>query len=294
VRARTGLTESDEIVKCRLENSITLMVRGLDTFKQEVLSTFVCINFQRTPAAVTETMMKRYAFPLFLVILTVLVLPTVGVAQEDRVTIDLSQVPAEGRSPEDFVPQGWKIEEQVTGDLNGDALPDFVLKLVEDKPAADKDGDATERQRALVIVLRNGTGRLVRAGVAGRLLQCTRCGGAFYGVVESPANIKIQKGAIVVNQDHGSRDISNMTYRFRYDPETQKFALIGFDFSDSDRLTGGVVSESTNYLTGTRVVTRSKGKRDVSTRTEIPRKKIYIEQVDSDKFEEDAVVRLKL
>jgi hypothetical protein len=239
-------------------------------------------------------MMKRYAFPFFLVILTVLVLPTVGVAQEDRVTIDQSQVPAEGSSPKDFVPRGWKIEKQVTGDLNGDALPDFVLKLVEDKPAADKDGDATERQRALVIVLRNGNGRLVRAGVAGKLLQCTRCGGAFYGVVESPANIKIQKGALIVDQDHGSRDVTKTTYRFRYDPETQIFALIGFDFSDSDRLTGRVVSESTNYLTGTRVVSRSKGKRDVNTRTVIPKKLIFIEQVASDKFEEDAVMRLKL
>ena len=250
--------------------------------------------FQGTGTGVKQTVMKRYVFPLFVVILAGLVLPAVGVAQEDRVTIDQSQVPAEGSSPEDFVPQGWKIEEQLTGDLTSDALPDFVLKLVEDKPAADKDGDATERQRALVIVLRNGKGRLVRAGVAGRLLQCTRCGGAFYGVVESPANIKIQKGVLIVDQDHGSRDVTNTTYRFRYIPESQKFALIGFDFSDSDRVTGGVVSESTNYLTGTRVVSRSKGKRDVNTRTVIPRKPIYIEQVDSDKFEEDAVVRLKL
>jgi hypothetical protein len=223
-----------------------------------------------------------------------LVLPTVSVAQEDRVTIDQSEVPAEGSSTNDFVPRGWTIEEQSTGDLNGDALPDFVLKLVENKPATDKDGDAAERQRALVIVLRNGNGKLVRAGVAGRLLQCTRCGGAFYGVVESPANIKIQKGVLIVDQDHGSRDLTNTTYRFRYDPESQKFALIGFDFSDSDRLTGGVVSESTNYLSGSRVVSRSRGKKAVNTKSVIPRKKIYIEQVDSDKFEEDAVLRLKL
>jgi len=249
--------------------------------------------FEGADVGVRDMVMKRYVFPLFLV-LAGLVLPVVGVAQEDRVTINQSQIPAEGSSPKDFVPRGWKIEEQSTGDLNGDALPDFVLKMVEDKPAADKDGDATERQRALVIILRNGKGNLIRSGVADRLLQCTRCGGAFYGVVESPANLKIQNGVVVVNQDHGSRDVSNTTYRFRYDPESQKFVLIGFDFSDSDRVTGGVVSESTNYLTGTRVVSRSKGKRDVNTKSVIPWKKIYIDQVDSDKFEEDAVVRLKL
>jgi hypothetical protein len=219
--------------------------------------------------------------------------PGAALAQDERATIDKSRIPAEADNVKRFVPPGWQIEEQIAGDLNGDALPDIALKLVEDKPATDKDGTATERQRALVIVLRNKDGKLSRAAVADKLLQCTRCGGAFYGVVESPANVKIEKGVIIVDQDHGSRNLTNTTYRFRYEPESGKFALIGFDLGDADRLTANVVSESTNYLTGVRIVTRDKGK-NRSSRTTIPKKKIYIEQVDSEAFESEASERLKL
>ena len=192
------------------------------------------------------------------------------------------------------MPPGWKIEEQVTGELNGDGLGDYALKLVEDKSAKVQNDPAIERARALVIVLQGKDGKLARAAVADKLLQCTRCGGAFYGVVESPANVKIEKGVIVVEQDHGSRNLTDTTYRFRYDPETQRFILIGFDFSDADRLTAATVSESTNYLTGVRVVKRGKGDRDTTSRAQIPRKKVYLEQVSSGDFEEAAGKRLHL
>lgn len=233
-------------------------------------------------------------FTLLLTLLfTDLALPAGALAQEDRARLDKSRIPREAANANDFVPPGWKTEEQIEGDLNGDSLPDSALKLVEDKPATDKDGDATERQRALVIVLRNKDGKLARAAVTDKILQCTRCGGAFYGVVESPANVRIEKGVLIVDQDHGSRDLTNTTYRFRYEPETGKFALIGFDIRDVDRLGPSVVTESTNYVTGIRIVTRDQGK-NRTLRTTIAKKKINIEQVDSEAFEADAGVRLKL
>jgi hypothetical protein len=226
------------------------------------------------------------------VYLFLLAVPPFCLAQ-DGTPIDKSRIPAEADSVSKFAPLGWKIEEHVTGDLNGDSTPDYALKLVEDKPATDSEGIATERQRALVIVLQTGR-KLTRAAVADNLLQCTRCGGAFYGVVESPANVKIEKGAIVVDQDHGSRNLTNTTYRFRFDEVTKKFILIGFDYADADRLTAKVVSESTNYLTGVRIVSRDKGNREVNTRTVIAKKKISIEDVDSGKFEAAAAKRLGL
>jgi hypothetical protein len=219
---------------------------------------------------------------------------TLASAQDDRVFIDRARIPAVAGDVSTFAPLGWKIEEQVNGDLNGDGLPDHALKFVEDKPAKDQGDVATERARALVIVFQEKDGKLTRAAVADKLLQCTRCGGAFYGVVESPANVKIERGVIVVDQDHGSRELTNTTYRFRYDPDTQKFVLIGFDYADSDRATAQVVSESTNYLTGVRKVSRDKGNRILNSTTQIPRKKIFIDRVDSEKFEEDAAKRLHL
>jgi len=38
-------------------------------------------------------------------------------------------------SPEGFVPQGWRIDTQTEGDLNGDGLPDLLLVLQQDDPA---------------------------------------------------------------------------------------------------------------------------------------------------------------
>jgi hypothetical protein len=233
---------------------------------------------------------RLFITSLFALSLVGLVFP--ALAQENKVNIDKSRIPAVAGDVKDFVPPGWKIEEQVTGDLNGDAAPDYALKLVEDKPAKESDDSATERQRALVIVLRNKDGKLSRAAVTDRLLQCTRCGGAFYGVVEAPANVKIEKGVIVVEQDHGSREMGDVTFRFRYEPQTQKFALIGFDYAYHDRLTAGVMAESNNYLTGVRETFRGKGKKDKKSRSNISRQKIYLEDVDSEKFEEDASKRL--
>jgi hypothetical protein len=226
-------------------------------------------------------------------VVALLLLPPFCFGQEPS-RIEKSRIPAEADSIERFVPAGWKIEEQVTGDLNGDSVPDYAVKLVEDKPAKDSDDIATERQRALVIVLQQQGGKLSRAAVADKLLQCTRCGGAFYGVSESPANVQIEKGVIVVDQDHGSRNLTNTYYRFRYDAGSRQFVLIGFDYADADRATAQVISESTNYLTGVRTVLRSKGNRDVKSSSKIPLKKTSIEQVDSEKFEEAAAKRLGL
>ena len=214
-------------------------------------------------------------------------------AQEEAGVIDKGRVPYEANSPHQFAPTGWKIEQQVTGDLNGDGLSDHALTLVEAKPDKNSEGDPTERGRALVIVLARD-GKLGRAGVADKLLQCTRCGGAFYGVVETPVEVTIEKGVVVVQQDHGSRNLTNTTYRFRHDPAGKQFVLIGFDYADADRLTAKVVSESTNYSTGVRVTSRDRGNREIKTRRVIPKTKIPFDSVDSAKFEEEAAKRLGL
>jgi hypothetical protein len=222
-----------------------------------------------------------------------LILPSLASAQQGRVITDQSGIPRKGKEIADFVPRGWKIEARVSGDLNRDSLPDYALKLVEDKPAANGDVP-NERRRVLIVLLRTGEGKLARAAVTDRLLQCTTCGGAFYGVVEAPANVAIKNGVLIVDQDHGSREVTALTYRFRYEPNAGRFALIGFDIATVDRATGVEVSESTNYLTGARITTRRSGAKAVTSKKNVATKKIYIEQVDSDEFEAAAAERLHL
>src|ERR1051325_8229925 len=109
-------------------------------------------------------MKKRFFVPFLLTLfLAAIVLPASSSAQENKV--DPSSIPLEANDAQGFVPPGWKIEEQVKGDLNGDAVPDYALKRVEDNPATE-NGDPTERQRGLVVALGSRDGKLARVGVA--------------------------------------------------------------------------------------------------------------------------------
>ena len=220
-------------------------------------------------------------------LLCVFCLSSWGFAQDERTTIQKSLIPMSGKDTREFIPKGWKLEEQKSSDLDGDGNADYVLKLIEDKPAKTSEDVVNDRARALVVLMSDATGKLSRTAVADKLLQCTGCGGAFYGVVEAPADVDVDaRGVIVVSQDHGSREVSNTTYRFRYDPATKRFMLIGFDYVENDRATAKVTSESTNYLTGVR-----KTNNRAST---IAKTKIFLDDVDYEKFEEAAVKRLGL
>ena len=120
------------------------------------------------------------------------------------------------------------------------------------------------------------------------------CGGAFYGVVDAPSNVTISKGVLVIQQDHGSRWTTDLTYRFRYDEQPSMFILIGFDYVSNDRAAGGTSTESTNYLTGKRITTVSKNSKSTTKTAVINKMRYSLEEVDTENFEEDATKRLGL
>lgn len=216
-----------------------------------------------------------------------LALSVSALAQAGQAVIDQSKIPLEANDGKDFVPPGWIIEEQVPGDLNNDSVPDLSLKLIQEKRAG---GEEDTRQRALVILFKNKDGKLRRAAVADKLLQCPACGGAFYGAMEAPANVKVEKGVLIVTQDQGSRNVTEQTFRFRFDQAVNKFVLIGFDVTNSDRATGEVVKESTNFLTGRKITSRTPpgaGTSKVATKTTsqtVAKTQVSIEDVDSEKY----------
>jgi hypothetical protein len=206
--------------------------------------------------------------------------------RENRPRLDSTSVPETGSSVAQFVPTGWKIEAQVEGDLDRDAVDDIVLTLVEDLPAEDADGIATDRHRALIVLLRRDSG-FTRAGSNNHLLLCTRCGGAFYGAAETPTAVSIERGVVIVRQDWGARETTAETHRFRYDPAANRMALIGYDVFSVDRLGPTTIEESTNLLTGDylRQETRSGEKPEdqavTVTRAKVARTKVFLEDVTS-------------
>lgn len=207
---------------------------------------------------------------------------------EERRFLDPNLIPAEGQSARDFVPKGWKLETEdslVSGDLNKDGAADAVLRLVEDLPVEGADGVLNTRYRALVILLARPGGGFARASVAAKLLGCTLC----HGVLGDPAGgniqIEIKNGILDVNQLSGSREATDRTLRFRHDPATNRFLLIGEERSEYDRAAGGGTSNSINYLTGVRVTKTATvgpgGRESTSTKTtRVPRTRRFIEDVD--------------
>jgi hypothetical protein len=221
---------------------------------------------------------------LMLALGLLLLLPLSALAQEPT-PLDLSKVPQEGKTPQDFVPSGWKIEATTKGDLDKNGSEDVVLELVEARPAENADGTLTERTRALLVLLSSEGGKLRRAGASNRVLYCIGCQGMLGG--GEGGAVKIDKGVIIVDQLRGSRDMTHTILRFRYDPKEKRFMLIGEDVAETDRAVGSTESQSTNLLTGTKVTEKrqfdQQKDKDVirsSKKEKVPVRKRFLEDVD--------------
>jgi hypothetical protein len=192
------------------------------------------------------------------------------------------RVPAEGAKEQDFVPRGWKIGALTDGDLNGDGLPDRVRQLVPE----DYDGSgiaAAPEAQALLILLSAEGGKLRRAGLATRLLVPI--------VPQYILDMSIKKGVLVVNQNFGMTDVADLTHRFRYDPATGRFLLIGKDTFSYHRPQGPLwpaTRISENYLTGVRLTSTERWLKDGTSRPtppkreQIGRARVALEEVDED------------
>ena len=153
-----------------------------------------------------------------------------------------------------------------------------------------------------MIVFKNAKGEFERVVTAKDVLQCTTCGGMLGGEKNTP-DIKIVKGVLIINTLTGSRESTESTFRFRYDPKVARFALIGYDDIERDRGTGASTSTSTNYLTGVQITTEyqynQKTEKDVKKSTKTDKVKTptqYIEDVDYSQMGSDDsgdAIRLK-
>jgi hypothetical protein len=208
-------------------------------------------------------------------------------AQDGRRFLDAKLVRAEGKAAEDFVPRGWALEEQAAGDLNGDALPDAALMLIEDLPHEAADGTWNMRHRALVLIFKRADGAYARAAVATRLLYCSLCGGALSDPSGGNVAVSIDKGVLNVSQLSGAREAHELTQRFRYDPRAKRFILIGEDVETYDRADGDGAKTSTNYLTGLQVTEKRRLLKEgqepklvSTTRKKITAPRRFIEDID--------------
>ncbi|APG04864.1 hypothetical protein BJI69_13820 [Luteibacter rhizovicinus DSM 16549] len=110
-----------------------------------------------------------------------------------------------------FATHGAKLLESVKGDLTGDGQGGALLVL--DPPPTVNGEPGQEPFRLVVLLLRDPTGQFKRVSENGRLVPCSRCGGA---AGDPYAYSRVGKGQFTVVVGGGSRERWSDEYSFTY------------------------------------------------------------------------------
>ncbi|WP_404335767.1 hypothetical protein AB2M62_17245 [Sphingomonas sp. MMS12-HWE2-04] len=175
-------------------------------------------------------------------------------AQADLPPAPIPSVVAAAPDAAGFVPQGWRLEMQSSGDLNADGRADLAVLLRGDDPALRLarnmcDDPFDTNPRILVIALAAPGGGYRRVVANSRLIPRR----------ENPCEVDwIEDGALGIGRGGVSLHLSRMmsmggwaagTTRFTFRWRDNALRLIGWDYSYVARNSGETAGISINYLT---------------------------------------------
>lgn len=147
--------------------------------------------------------------------------------------------------PQDYLPKGYAVFEEIKGDLDKDGSSDLVLiikgsdagKIIND----DVHGSQDRNRRGIMVLLqKNGQYEVISKNMA-----CFSSENEDGGVYFAPElSIQIKKGKLYVHYDHGRYGYRQFTFRLR----NKDLELIGFDQSDNR---GPMIEKETsiNFIT---------------------------------------------
>lgn len=149
----------------------------------------------------------------------------------------------------DFIPVGYKIFQEIKGDLNKDGVEDRVIIIKgtnKENIIRDEYRGELDRNRRGIIVLFKENGNYIQAV---KNYDCFSSENEDGGVYFAPElDVSIEKGKLYVHYGHGR--YGYWTYTFR--SKNNDFELIGYD--SSDNFGPRIDSEtSINYLTKKKV-----------------------------------------
>ena len=157
--------------------------------------------------------------------------PEKALAQEEK--RPPLRVPQVANKPAEFVPTGWRIEEETLKevDLNGDGQADAAFVISNGRSDVNEKGEATFVKHVLVLALRVGDGKLHRSIVSDDAVLDGDEGGVFGDPFNS---LLVERGAVVISHYGGSRDRWSYTHRYRY--QNGQWMLIGLTIGSTDTL----------------------------------------------------------
>ncbi|MEO7689604.1 MAG: hypothetical protein ABIS51_09985 [Sphingomonas sp.] len=191
-----------------------------------------------------------------------LLLPSVTQAQDRELPpVTHPVIAAVGADAKAFVPQGWTLEQQQAGDLNGDGLSDLALALHQQDPRniipnpggfCGETLDTNPRILAVALAQPGGGYRLAMQNhslVPRRDNPCAEDWFSADSVIDG--GIEIKHGALQVRlslfMGAGGWDMGYSVFTFRWQRDALR--LIGFDSTNTQRNSGEAQTLSINYLT---------------------------------------------
>jgi len=154
-----------------------------------------------------------------------------------------------GKPKAEFIPTGYKVFQEIKGDLNKDGIEDCVIIIKgtnKENIITDEYRGKLDRNRRGIIVLFKANSNYIEAV---KNYDCFSSENEDGGVYFPPdLDVSIEKGKLYVHYGHGR--YGYWTYTFRY--QKSDFELIGYDSSDNF---GPVVNSETsiNFLTKKKV-----------------------------------------
>jgi hypothetical protein len=176
-------------------------------------------------------------------------------------------LPAQAQTKAGFVPKGWVVEKESSGDLNGDGVPDWmlVLQMSDPKNVIKNSGlgpdELDTNPRMLVVAFADKSTNKVSLALANHTLIPR----LTHPTMEDPLeNAAIVKGTVQVSisffMTAGSWYTTQNKFMFRY--QDGCFKLIGYDSTEIKRNTGEMSTVSVNYLTKKAKITKGNVEND--------------------------------
>lgn len=153
----------------------------------------------------------------------------------------------------DFIPEGFKLLEEIKGDINKDGIDDCIIliKEINKKNIVQHEfrGELDRNRRGIIVLLNEN-------GAYKQFLKNTSCFSSEYeegGVYYAPElSLEIKKGNLYVHYAHGRYGYWFYTFRLK----KSDFDLIGYDSSND--MSGTVLSyTSINFLTKKKLIKRN-------------------------------------